>query len=112
MIKRALTLSLLVCGCSAVPDLKLPLDDAGVADGGDSGAGARDGSSARDASDGAPDTCSRLDPADVCCGTRTCSGDCTASNCSKCENGCSASELCCVKGNKVTCTSRSNPSCN
>lgn len=112
MIKRALSLSLVLCGCSAVPDLRFPLEDAGAADGGDSGAGARDGSSARDASDGAADTCSKLDVADVCCGTRTCSGDCSASNCSKCANNCSVSELCCAKNGKVTCTSRDNPSCN
>ncbi len=116
MTKRALTLGLFLCACSAVPDLHFPLDDAGAPRAADGAAA--DGStldvadgSTLDAGDGAAPTCTKLTAADVCCGPRTCSGDCTASNCTKCENACSANELCCAKGSKVTCTPRSNPTC-
>lgn len=107
MRAHLLSLSFLVGACSAVPDLTFPPDDAGGSD-----AGASDGSSQRDAADSAADTCTKLDSADVCCGTRTCSGDCSASSCTKCASTCSPSELCCAKNGKVTCTPRSKPACN
>jgi hypothetical protein len=98
MLKLAAIAVFLVVGCN-VPDITLVPDDAPSDDvPSDDGAGEDDSSppdASPDALDGSTETGS--------CGNVTCSGDCSDASCPTCISKCTATQLCCVHLQNVTC---------
>lgn len=102
-----MALLLAVTACEAVPQIDFVSSDAASeADATSHGDTGPDGVSS-DTMPSESGSCPNTAPLPtICCGTIPCSGQCTTTNCSKCEVECQAGQVCCAKnGQALQCRS-------